>query len=88
MPMYDYECKSCGHRFELSQKMSAPHVKKCPSCKKENVKRLIGSGGGFIFKGSGFYATDYKKSGSGKKPGKSCDAGGSKKDCSSCPHSH
>jgi putative FmdB family regulatory protein len=60
MPTYEYECTHCGHRFELSQKMSAEHLKNCPKCNKK-LKRLIGSGSGIIFKGSGFYATDYRK---------------------------
>ncbi|MCX5701925.1 MAG: hypothetical protein NTW64_02955 [Candidatus Omnitrophica bacterium] len=61
MPTYDYECTSCGHKFELSQKITDKHLDKCPKCSKK-IKRLIGSGSGIIFKGSGFYATDYRKS--------------------------
>ena len=64
MPTYDYECTSCGHKFEVSQKITDKHLDKCPKCSKK-IKRLIGSGSGIIFKGSGFYATDYRK---GKKP--------------------
>ena len=60
MPTYEYECKACGHRFEAFQQMSDKPLGKCPQCKKQ-VRRLISSGGGFIFKGSGFYATDYAK---------------------------
>ena len=60
MPTYDYECTSCGHAFELFQKISDRHLEKCPKCNKK-VRRLIGSGAGIIFKGSGFYATDYRK---------------------------
>ncbi len=60
MPTYEYECKSCGYAFEKSQSMTEPHLKKCPKCSKA-VKRLIGSGSGIIFKGAGFYATDYRK---------------------------
>ena len=60
MPTYEYECKSCGHTFEMSQSMTAQPLKKCPKCLKA-VKRLIGSGSGIIFKGAGFYATDYRK---------------------------
>ena len=84
MPTYEYACKSCGYRFEESQSITAPPLKKCPKCKKE-VSRLISSGSGFIFKGSGFYATDYKK---GKKPPEApsvCPSAGSKPGCSSCP---
>ena len=61
MPTYEYECLSCRRRFELFQKMSDKPVKKCPKCGK-SVRRLIGTGSGIIFKGAGFYATDYRKS--------------------------
>ncbi len=64
MPSYDYECKSCGHTFEVFQNMSDPLIKKCPQCKK-GVRRLIGGGTGIIFKGSGFYVTDNKSGGNG-----------------------
>lgn len=60
MPTYDYECSSCGHTYELFQSITAAPQKKCPSCKKNTAKRLIGTGGGIIFKGSGFYQTDYR----------------------------
>lgn len=60
MPNYDYECLSCGNVFEVFQQMTEKPKKKCPKCKGA-VKRLIGSGSGLIFKGSGFYVTDYKK---------------------------
>ena len=60
MPTYEYECTHCGYRFELFQNMKDERLKSCPKCKK-NVNRLIGPGGGIIFKGSGFYATDYRK---------------------------
>jgi putative FmdB family regulatory protein len=60
MPTYDYECKKCGV-FEVFQPMTAKVLSKCPTCK-GSVKRRIGSGAGIIFKGSGFYCTDYKKS--------------------------
>lgn len=59
MPTYDYKCNSCGNVFEVFQSMSAEPLKKCPNCNGE-VKRLIGAGAGPIFKGSGFYQTDYK----------------------------
>lgn len=60
MPTYDYECAKCGIKFEKFQKMTDEPLKKCPECGGK-VHRLIGSGGGIIFKGSGFYETDYKK---------------------------
>jgi putative FmdB family regulatory protein len=59
MPSYDYVCTVCGHEFELVQKMTDPPRKRCPKCGKK-VERKIGSGAGIIFKGSGFYATDYR----------------------------
>jgi putative FmdB family regulatory protein len=61
MPTYDYKCLSCGHNFELFQSMTADPITKCYKCEGE-VKRLIGAGAGPIFKGSGFYHTDYKNS--------------------------
>ena len=60
MPTYDYKCKDCQHAFEEFHSMSAKPVKKCPECGGK-VIRLIGIGAGIIFKGSGFYETDYKK---------------------------
>jgi len=60
MPTYDYECGACGHRFELFQSITARAVRKCPRCGRLKVKRLIGSGSGVIFRGSGFYETDYR----------------------------
>lgn len=62
MPTYDYACSACGHRFEEFQSMSAAPLKKCPACKKAKLERLIGTGAGVIFKGSGFYQTDYRPS--------------------------
>jgi len=60
MPTYDYRCDGCGHEFEKFQSMSASVLKKCPQCSKMKLKRLIGAGAGVIFKGSGFYQTDYR----------------------------
>ncbi len=62
MPTYDYQCKECGHTFEEFQSMSADPLTECPSCGKPGLKRLLAGGAGMIFKGSGFYLTDYKKS--------------------------
>ena len=59
MPTYEYECLKCKRRFDIFQKMSDPPIKKCLKCDGE-MKRLIGTGAGLIFKGSGFYITDYK----------------------------
>lgn len=62
MPTYDYECKACGHKFEKFQSITAQPIRKCPDCKTNQAKRLIGMGAGIIFKGSGFYQTDYRSS--------------------------
>lgn len=59
MPTYEYECEKCGHRFEVFQSMSDEPKKRCPKCRSK-VRRLIGTGAGMIFKGSGFYVTDYR----------------------------
>lgn len=61
MPTYEYECQACKRGFEVFQMMTAKPVRKCPHCGKLRVKRLIGAGTGILFKGSGFYETDYKK---------------------------
>ena len=60
MPTYDYQCDDCGHKFDKFQSITARALRKCPSCGKLKLRRLIGPGGGVIFKGSGFYATDYR----------------------------
>ncbi len=81
MPTYDYECQKCKHKLEFFQSMTAKHLDKCPECGGK-VKRLIGGGAGIIFKGPGFYATDYKKSAAKpcEKATPSCPA--------SCKHKH
>jgi putative FmdB family regulatory protein len=60
MPTYEYQCAACGHAFEKFQSIKAAPIKKCPQCGKSKVKRLIGMGAGLLFKGSGFYITDYR----------------------------
>ena len=60
MPTYEYCCEACGHRFEQYQAITASPLKKCPACDKRALQRLMGTGGGIIFKGSGFYQTDYR----------------------------
>jgi len=62
MPTYDYTCKGCGHRWEQFQSITAKPSRKCPDCGKLKAKREIGPGAGVIFKGSGFYQTDYRSS--------------------------
>ena len=92
MPYYDYECDACQHRFELFQSIKDPAIKKCPKCGKPKARRLIGGGAGILFKGSGFYQTDYRSksyqdsakkdtpSASCDSTPKSCDGSGSCKD--------
>ena len=72
MPTYDYVCEECGDRFEYFQTMSSPVLTQKPGCKKENclVKRMVSGGSGLIFKGSGFYLTDYKNKGKTDKGAK------------------
>ena len=62
MPTYEYKCAACGHRLEELQSFSAKRLRRCPKCGKSRLERLISAGAGLIFKGSGFYATDYKAS--------------------------
>jgi putative FmdB family regulatory protein len=66
MPTYEYACSKCGHHFEQFQSMRDEPLKKCPKCHKAALKRLVGGGAGLIFKGSGFYITDYKNKGMAK----------------------
>ena len=80
MPTYEYECGKCGNVFEAFQSMNDQPIKKCPKCKGK-VQRLIGKGAGIIFKGSGFYETDYKKK---KGSGGSCPMDKNKPACGSC----
>ena len=60
MPTYDYECQKCQHTWELFQPITAKPVKKCPECGKPSARRVIGPGAAILFKGSGFYLTDYR----------------------------
>jgi putative FmdB family regulatory protein len=60
MPTYDYECDACGHTFDVFQSISEPKKRKCPECKKPKLRRLFGAGAAVVFKGSGFYQTDYR----------------------------
>jgi len=83
MPTYEYRCSKCGHAFELFQAITAGPAKRCPKCGKNSAVRLISAGAGVIFKGSGFYETDYKRSaastsacaGSGDKSESKSDSG-------------
>ncbi len=76
MPTYEYQCTDCEHEFEAFQRMSEAPLSDCPECARPSLKRKIGLGAGFIFKGSGFYETDFKdRSGYSKKESTSKDAG-------------
>ena len=93
MPTYDYVCDKCGHEFETFQSMKADVLTECPECNENALRRLIGMGAGIIFKGSGFYETDYKKKtdpekekkseSSESKDSKATKDGGSSKDSGS-----
>ena len=80
MPTYEYECKACGHTFDVFQSMSADALTICPTCKKKQLRRLIGGGAGIIFKGSGFYVNDSrsKSSSTTGKPARESADGASK----------
>ncbi|MEM7455014.1 MAG: FmdB family zinc ribbon protein [Planctomycetota bacterium] len=96
MPTYDYQCDACGHEWELFQKITDDPEKKCPACNKKKARRLFGTGAAIVFKGSGFYQTDYRsesykkgaakdksKSDSGNSDSSKSDSGGSKGSSSS-----
>ena len=74
MPIYEYQCKSCGHELEKLQRMSDPALTDCPACNKSELKRLV-SAAGFRLKGAGWYETDFKK-GSKKNLHDSSESGG------------
>ena len=85
MPTYQYECSGCGHSFEVMQSMTEPKLKRCPHCAKTKLNRLIGGGSGFIYKGGGFYETDYKQKKAAPAPAcpaKDTSPGSS---CACCP---
>ncbi len=69
MPTYEYQCTKCGHKFDELQSIKDEPLTLCPNCGENALKRIMGAGAGMIFKGSGFYLTDYKKSGSSPKSG-------------------
>jgi len=93
MPTYDYKCNACGHTFEHFQSMKDKSLRKCPKCGKNALERLIGIGAAVVFKGSGFYQTDYRSEGYKKSAeadktaasGGSSESGSSGKDSSSKP---
>ena len=84
MPTYDYVCDGCGHTFELFQSIKEEPKKKCPECGKSKLRRLFGTGAAIVFKGSGFYKTDYRsdsytKSAAADKPASDSSGSESKK---------
>ena len=84
MPTYEYECEKCGYKFERFQKMTDPPVKVCPECKSRKVKRLIGAGGGVIYKGPGFYTTEYRSEEYKRKEREEKQAASSSSSCPIC----
>ena len=87
MPTYEYACQKCGHHFEAFQSMTEAPLAKCPKCKKKSLKRLIGTGAGLMFKGAGFYETDYKtkKGAAPAAPDSPAPSGGGGGSCKDCP---
>jgi putative FmdB family regulatory protein len=83
MPTYDYECDACGHAFELFQSISEAVKKKCPECGRLKLRRLFGTGAAVVFKGSGFYQTDYRSDSYKKAAEKDKPAGESKSEAKS-----
>jgi putative FmdB family regulatory protein len=81
MPTYEYECDACQHRFEEFQSITAEALRKCPKCGRRKLRRLIGPGAAIVFKGSGFYCTDYRSA--SYKKGAAADCGGSSSSSSS-----
>jgi len=85
MPTYEYECQACGETFERFQTITAKPIRRCPKCHRTRVRRLISAGGGLLFRGSGFYVTDYRsaeykskakaESGAAGSPGKDTAGG-------------
>jgi putative FmdB family regulatory protein len=89
MPTYEYECEGCGHRFEEFQQISEAPLKSCPKCRKRKLRRLIGAGGAVIFKGPGFYETDYRSKQYSAEKSKAeaspAPVPSEAKECDSCP---
>ncbi len=83
MPTYDYECDACGHTWEMFQRIVEDPIKKCPECGKKKARRLFGTGSAVMFKGSGFYETDYRSESYKKGEKAAKDAKSSKSDSGS-----
>lgn len=84
MPTYEYECLSCKHKFEILQSIIAKPLTKCPQCGKK-LRKLISSSAGFIFKGKGFYATDYKKASKSQNSPLVAPCPKASEGCAGCP---
>jgi putative FmdB family regulatory protein len=84
MPTYDYKCDGCGHQFEEMQSFSADPLKTCPKCGNDQLRRLFGTGAAILFKGGGFYETDYKR-GEGYKKAEQAESGTAAKPAESTP---
>ncbi len=82
MPTYDYECDACGHSFELFQAITEPVKRKCPECHRRKLRRLFGAGAAIVFKGSGFYQTDYRSDSYKKKAKAESESSSTSKDSS------
>lgn len=86
MPTYEYQCKNCGHALEEFQSMTEPPLTRCPQCNTDSLIRIMGGGSGLIFKGTGFYLTDYKKNASSpatsSRGGPAADKGSARKETS------
>jgi len=85
MPTYDYRCEKCGHEMAVFQSITADRLTKCPKCSEEALRRLIGAGAGIIFKGSGFYETDYKRARKSSSDSKQGEGDSKKSDSDSKP---
>ena len=85
MPTYQYECSGCGHHMEMMQSITDSKLTRCPQCGKDTLQRLIGSGSGIIFKGSGFFETDYKRSPAKKSASAGCPVAEGKSSSCPCP---
>lgn len=83
MPTYDYRCKACSHKWEEWQSITAPATKKCPECGKAKAERVIGAGAGLLFRGSGFYITDYRSDSYKKAAKAESGSGGAKSESKS-----
>ncbi|MGC1276200.1 MAG: zinc ribbon domain-containing protein [Planctomycetaceae bacterium] len=83
MPTYDYRCKACSHKWEEWQSITAPATKKCPECRKAKAERVIGAGAGLLFRGSGFYITDYRSDSYKKAAKADSGSGGAKSESKS-----